>query len=433
MNTGRVHFDLIRKKKNDLKEPTQSLLVSPEKVLDINKKNVHFDLNNDKSENIKYTEESQPENKEILDLKLELAESKKEIKSLKELICELCQDAKQGKLQMGKLQMETKESSSEPEKPCECNICGKIYSNKDNLRAHILQNHAKKFDCDSCEESFKTEQELKLHDEEDHTNHYDCEQCDHQSSSIALLKRHCELKHLTRSKTYTHSDTDPNIEYNCDQCSHQDTTKRSLDNHIKLKHKTLSMDCKGVGSKKCGEQFESYSDLMDHRRDHHNSGNKICRYFKEGTCFYMNSEKGGCWYLHIEATSMPINKNHNDSFPCTNCDNIFKSLNEVMKHRLQYHEEEVPECTSSKEGKKCEKNTRCWFRHLTNKEKESLKHVPLQNAPSHGNISTNNDNDQVFWPGLPNSNPPNQLEKMMEMLKVVMQEVSGLKLKLNQN
>ena len=56
--------------------------------------------------------------------------------------------------------------------------------------------------------------------------------------------------------------------------------------------------CKGVGSKTCGINFDTYSELMDHRRDQHNSGNKTCRYFKEGSCFYMDEEKGRCWYLH---------------------------------------------------------------------------------------------------------------------------------------
>ena len=55
--------------------------------------------------------------------------------------------------------------------------------------------------------------------------------------------------------------------------------------NIKNKHKSSSMNCKGVGSKKCSQNFDSYVDLMDHRRDQHYSGNKVCRYFTEGTFF----------------------------------------------------------------------------------------------------------------------------------------------------
>lgn len=102
--------------------------------------------------------------------------------------------------------------------------------------SHISEELKRKFNCDICEETFPNEEAL-----------------------------------------INHSDTDQNIEHNCEQCAHQDTTKLSLDNHIKNKHKSSSMDCKGVGSKKCGQHFDSYVDLMDHRRDQHNSGNKVCR------------------------------------------------------------------------------------------------------------------------------------------------------------
>lgn len=104
-----------------------------------------------------------------------------------------------------------------------------------------------------------------------------------------------------------------------------------------------------------------------------------------------------------------------------------------MKHRLQHHEEEDPECNSIKEGKPCLKKTRCWFRHPKPTGNVLLQNVPAQTVRFPENFNTPSNNGLDFWPTLPTSKPPNQMEQMMEMLKVVMTEVSGLKKKINQN
>ena len=50
------------------------------------------------------------------------------------------------------------------------------------------------------------------------------------------------------------------------------------------------------------------NNLMDHKRDDHNSGNIFCRYFKEGDCHYADEEKGGCWYLHTQGKNKSLNE-----------------------------------------------------------------------------------------------------------------------------
>ena len=131
----------------------------------------------------------QPEHQEIIDLKFELAESKEEIKALKELVCQLLPGEEPEKLVMktpksisehqdklqnstcsecGKvfakfisLEVHVRQEHQELNK-FDCITCKKSYSIKENLWDHIAQNHAKKFDCDSCEKSFKTEQDLNF-------------------------------------------------------------------------------------------------------------------------------------------------------------------------------------------------------------------------------------------------------------------------------
>ena len=122
------------------------------------------------------------------------------------------------------------------------------------------------------------------------------------------------------------------------------------------------MQCKGVGSKNCGKSFETYNELMDHRRDEHNSGNVICRYFKEGSCQFMDDDKGGCWYLHKKSKAN-FHGEESEIFDCTSCENTFKTKPEIMMHRKKHHKDEVPECNSISKGKKCFKTPNCWFRH----------------------------------------------------------------------
>ena len=145
----------------------------------------------------------------------------------------------------------------------ECTTCRKIYSTKETLWSHIAEIHTNKFNCDSCEQSFQIEFDLNCHDQRDHTTNYDCDQCDHQDTSETSLSIHIKKKHQT--------------EYNCDQCEDQDTSEALLIKHIEIYHTKKLSECKGVGSKKCGIKFQSYNDLMDHRRDVHNSGNKVCQ------------------------------------------------------------------------------------------------------------------------------------------------------------
>ena len=157
---------------------------------------------------------------------------------------------------------------------------------------------------------------------------------------------------------------------------------------------------------------------MDHRRDEHNSGNKVCRYFKNGTCYFMDSDKGDCWYLHkIVETNSNEAKN---GFECKSCDKTFKTRSEVMNHRKEQHEDEVPLCNEIKEGKRCTRH-RCWFSH---KNPESSQQV---NPPVNVLDTNIRKNSEDFWKPLPSSRPPDQMDHMIAMLTTVMKEVSQLK------
>ena len=102
-----------------------------------------------------------------------------------------------------------------------------------------------------------------------------------------------------------------------------------------------------------------------------------------------------------------------------------------MQHRIREHEEEVPIFNSIKEGTRCSKNLKCWFRHPKPSTHVVESHVPSQNISSKKQLGTNATNHQVFWKDHPKLKPPNQMQQMMDMLKLVITEVSQLKQQMN--
>ena len=119
--------------------------------------------------------------------------------------------------------------------------------------------------------------------------------------------------------------------------------------------------------------------------------------------------------------------NINDKFDCSSCDNVLKSKTDVMKHRLSDHIEEVPMCNSIAEKKKCAKSDCCWFRHLNSINNILNPNVVQQSTDVGKNIPTQNANKEGFWEILPVQQPPDMMGKLMEMLTLVMAEVSQIK------
>ena len=140
----------------------------------------------------------------------------------------------------------------------------------------------------------------------------------------------------------------------------------------------------------------------------------------------MNGEKGGCWYLHTKAKT---SENASDclDFTCKTCEKTFKRKHDVMKHRLEEHAEEVPLCNSIRDGKKCSRSIGCWYLHKKPRNAMVGSNVRQQTVKSIEPASTINSSDQVFWKPLQPSAPPDQMNKMMEILTNVMLEVSQLK------
>ena len=210
LNTGRVHFDLIRKKNQSTKVPApassgylpanvpapQSLDCPPAKVpasasQDFTSAKVPAPTSLDCPPS--NTGLGQSNKEDLVNLRAELAESKNEIRALKELVSQLLPSDKGNKFETYQ-----RREDSNYSKTLNCTSCGKQYSSKENLSSHINEEHLKKYNCDSCEESFSNEKDLNNHDKNDHTNEHNCEDCDYQTTTKHLLDKHIELKHVKK-------------------------------------------------------------------------------------------------------------------------------------------------------------------------------------------------------------------------------------------
>ena len=86
---------------------------------------------------------------------------------------------------------------------------------------------------------------------------------------------------------------------------------------------------------------------MNHKREDHPSTIQNCRYFMQGNCGFGKD----CWYNHNQYESCkPTSQQILKEFKCHLCSNIFKSKQEIMKHRKTGHIEKISDCVNNKNG-----------------------------------------------------------------------------------
>ena len=157
----------------------------------------------------------------------------------------------------------------------------------------------------------------------------------------------------------------------------------------------------------CKEEFSSYWNLMNHRKQRHPS-NRMCKYFLKNQCVHGSD----CWYRHEEPmeTDSPAYEKGIE-FRCYVCGNVFANRNSLMDHRRNNHPSIVL-CSNFTEGK-CERSdTECWFKHEYKEAQAKPTHTPSE--------------EQVFQSASPNAAPPDQEQSIMMFLNVVLQKMSKL-------
>ena len=173
--------------------------------------------------------------------------------------------------------------------------------------------------------------------------------------------------------------------FNCDECSFQSTRPAILSKHKNTTHRKAQEQSNDVlRCDACDMQFSERWNLMEHKRDNHEV-TEICQHFQKGTCKFVPPKR--CWRLHKEKTHDEAQRpGITEEISCYVCKQKFRTRNGMMRHRIQYHIEVVPDCREFLQGK-CDftgDDKICWFKHTeksTNTAKQDFQESAENLAP----------------------------------------------------
>ena len=151
--------------------------------------------------------------------------------------------------------------------------------------------------------------------------------------------------------------------------------------------------------------------------------NKRCRNFP-GNCPFDQE----CWYVHEDKDDQGLSL---DAFNCNLCDETFKGRDNFMVHKKKMHPLSIPACDKFK-SKMCQRNAEsCWFEHpMENKKKNTNCHSPTETKTK--SEKSNADEEQVFCEAPQNAFPPDQITKMLDMVKQMCDKVQNMELKMEE-
>ena len=179
------------------------------------------------------------------------------------------------------------------------------------------------------------------------------------------MKKVCKFLWKEKELTVKHT---PEVHeekmFNCEECSFQSTRQAILRKHKNTTHRKAHEQSNDVfRCNECEMQFSERWNLMNHKRDNHEV-TEICQHYEKGTCRFMPPKR--CWLLHKEKTPEETQRPKiSEEVSCYVCKQNFRTRNGMMRHRIQYHIEVVPECREFMQGK-CDftgKEKACWFKH----------------------------------------------------------------------
>ena len=197
-----------------------------------------------------------------------------------------------------------------------------------------------------------------------------------------MEKKLSELHQTSKSKftndtIFTQTYPQNDVDFNCGVCIFQTSMEECLFHHMEIEH-DVSINRKPEYEKcsVCLQIFSDKSEMMYHLKLMHEEMVLPCKYFIQGTCMFSDDT---CWNSHKENQARNITQL--SEFKCKYCESIFKSKNDLMKHRKKEHLSKTALCRYNSKNE-CKHGDLCWFNHETNtksidkneKTREALSH-----------------------------------------------------------
>ena len=177
-----------------------------------------------------------------------------------------------------------------------------------------------------------------------------CEECEYPAETLYELGEHVGESHS-------------GLRIPCNFCPDIYISKEELEEHVKEVHNHFEIenlkahqDIRIFICRFCEKNFKSKKELMKHNKCAHKENLSACWNFQTGTCYYDSD----CWFSHEQQKFTDTSK-----FKCNFCENEFKSVPELLKHRKAAHLEKVALCHKFVKGN-CSFGNSCFFNHNDN-------------------------------------------------------------------
>ncbi|KAK7080876.1 hypothetical protein SK128_024478 [Halocaridina rubra] len=194
------------------------------------------------------------------------------------------------------------------EKSFICDMCGKQYSQKQNLRDHISRNHSEEdassrypFSCEHCKRMYRNESNLLKHQERKGGQ---CEICGQQLACMGMVFQH-KKNHISCK---------------CEYCDKVFQSRSALQIHVNIKHKDKGLQCS-----MCPKKFLFPSYLKLHFANAHSQSSPKFKCQECGFCAVTES------YLKSHMTRMHSNTNKK-KYVCQVCNKHFRSNARLVEH-----------------------------------------------------------------------------------------------------
>ncbi|XP_052562399.1 zinc finger protein 93-like [Culex pipiens pallens] len=240
-----------------------------------------------------------------------------------------------------------------------CDKCGKDFARKTALKKHVLAVHSepgttKRFPCPYCEKTFRLYSSYHRHkDTHAGIKRYACTICEQKFSHSPSLKNHIRNVHtlekpyrcevcgdcfrngslLNKHRGAFHSPSDAILEkVSCPICLEVFPTRSLLQQHVRSVHE----ERQEFGCLECGEVFNSFAELKDHRAYQHP---EVGLPFPCETCGEQYEQKAQltkhCRNAHPEQNRLV----------CAECGKLFSSASTLRQHREIHRDVRKFRCT----------------------------------------------------------------------------------------